>query len=271
MLTPFFTFIRSLLIYNACSASLKPPRFVAQFHDVDRFLQKLHQFLSFRRSQRTCKILAQPVTFGNRTTTQTALVMILMCLTAMFIILGNSLVIFTIYKEKSLRAPQNIYLISLAVADLFVDLFIIPINITNQLNGWYWPFVRTFCEVNLALGFFLSSVSIYHLVAVAHHRCHVVKKGILYTRDISFEGVFGKLAMVYVFSVYLASPPLLGWGGGNWVKDLEVKGQWNLFNVVRCGLHHVCLIWLFLVANFCNVVLWKIILRDCCNSELRSS
>ena len=48
-------------------------------------------------------------------------------------IIGNSLVLYTIFRTPSLRSPSIILLCSLAVSDLLVGLFVQPVYIANEL------------------------------------------------------------------------------------------------------------------------------------------
>ena len=48
-------------------------------------------------------------------------------------IIGNTLVLYTIFRTPSLRSPSTILLCSLAVSDLLVGLFVQPVYIANEL------------------------------------------------------------------------------------------------------------------------------------------
>lgn len=55
------------------------------------------------------------------------------------IVVGNLLVIIAIATEKSLKNIQNWFIASLAVADFFLGLIIMPFSLANELMG-YWTF-----------------------------------------------------------------------------------------------------------------------------------
>lgn len=55
------------------------------------------------------------------------------------IVVGNLLVIIAIATEKSLKNIQNWFIASLAVADFFLGLLIMPFSLANELMG-YWTF-----------------------------------------------------------------------------------------------------------------------------------
>ena len=53
----------------------------------------------------------------------------------LFTIFGNALVILAVLTSRSLRAPQNLFLVSLAAADILVATLIIPFSLANELLG----------------------------------------------------------------------------------------------------------------------------------------
>nr|CAI5827974.1 unnamed protein product [Callosobruchus analis] len=55
------------------------------------------------------------------------------------VVVGNMLVIIAITTEKALKNIQNWFIASLAVADFFLGLVIMPFSLANELMG-YWIF-----------------------------------------------------------------------------------------------------------------------------------
>ena len=51
-------------------------------------------------------------------------------------VVGNALVVLAVLFEKKLRSETNYYLVSLAVADLFVSLVVMPCCIVQEFIGW---------------------------------------------------------------------------------------------------------------------------------------
>uniref|UniRef100_A0A8C4QSK8 Adrenoceptor alpha 2C n=1 Tax=Eptatretus burgeri TaxID=7764 RepID=A0A8C4QSK8_EPTBU len=84
-------------------------------------------------------------------------------------VFGNSLVIVAVFTRPSLKAPQNLFLVSLATADILVATLVIPFSLFNELMG-YWYFGRIWCEVYLALDVLFCSSSIVHLCAISLDR-----------------------------------------------------------------------------------------------------
>ncbi|XP_048851834.1 melatonin receptor type 1A-A [Brienomyrus brachyistius] len=99
-------------------------------------------------------------------------------------ILGNLLVIFSVYRNKRLRNAGNIFVVSLAVADLVVAIYPYPLVLTAIFqDGWSLGYVH--CQVS---GFLMGlSVigSIFNITGIAVNRycyiCHSLKYDKLYS------------------------------------------------------------------------------------------
>jgi hypothetical protein len=61
------------------------------------------------------------------------------------VVLGNFLVIITVYNDKTLRNQrQNWLIFSLAVADMLVGLLVMPLTMTYEIFGvWIWGKKKT--------------------------------------------------------------------------------------------------------------------------------
>ncbi|KAG7498904.1 alpha-2B adrenergic receptor-like [Solea senegalensis] len=66
-------------------------------------------------------------------------------------IVGNILVIIAVLTSRSLKGAQNLFLVSLAAADILVATLIIPFSLANELQG-YWAFSSIWCEIYLSEG-----------------------------------------------------------------------------------------------------------------------
>lgn len=72
---------------------------------------------------------------------------IVVTLLMIVIVVGNMLVIIAIITEKSLKNIQNWFIASLAVADFFLGLVIMPFSLANELMG-YWIFGSWWCDIH---------------------------------------------------------------------------------------------------------------------------
>ncbi|KAJ4439349.1 hypothetical protein ANN_07471, partial [Periplaneta americana] len=84
-------------------------------------------------------------------------------------IAGNILVCVAIYTDRGLRRIGNLFLASLAIADLFVSSLVMTFAVVNDLLG-YWMFGAQFCDTWIAFDVMCSTASILNLCAISLDR-----------------------------------------------------------------------------------------------------
>ncbi|XP_069869409.1 glycerol-3-phosphate acyltransferase 2, mitochondrial-like isoform X2 [Dipodomys merriami] len=126
----------------------------------------------------------------------------------LFTIFGNSLVILAVLTSRSLRAPQNLFLVSLAAADILVATLIIPFSLANELLG-YWYFRRTWCEVYLALDVLFCTSSIVHLCAISLDRYWAVSRALEYNSKRTPRRIKCIILTVWLIAAFISLPPLI--------------------------------------------------------------
>lgn len=77
----------------------------------------------------------------------TALLGVILTSLVLITIVGNVLVCLSVILVRKLRKPQNYLLVSLAVSDLFVALFVMPFAIVFELNNASWPLSTGICDL----------------------------------------------------------------------------------------------------------------------------
>ncbi|XP_037662853.1 alpha-2B adrenergic receptor [Choloepus didactylus] len=125
-----------------------------------------------------------------------------------FTIFGNALVILAVLTSRSLRAPQNLFLVSLAAADILVATLIIPFSLANELLG-YWYFRRTWCEVYLALDVLFCTSSIVHLCAISLDRYWAVSRALEYNSKRTPRRIKRTILVVWLIAAAISLPPLV--------------------------------------------------------------
>ncbi|XP_047192213.1 neuropeptide Y receptor Y2, like isoform X3 [Scophthalmus maximus] len=118
-------------------------------------------------------------------------------------VLGNSLVIYVIYRFKSLRTVTNFFIANLAVADLLVNTLCLPFTLVYTLQG-EWKFGGTLCFLlpyAQGLAVHVSTVTL-NVIALDRHRCIVYHLETRMRKDVCF----GVIALTWVLSAVLASP-----------------------------------------------------------------
>ena len=115
----------------------------------------------------------------------------------LLIVLGNGLVVVAIAVDRQLKGLQNIlqnmellqntaglqnwFIASLAVSDLLVGLFIMPLSLANELLG-YWAFGDILCQLWLSTDVLLCTASILNLVLISLDRYWSVTQALKYIR-----------------------------------------------------------------------------------------
>ncbi|XP_056135034.1 alpha-2Db adrenergic receptor-like [Lampris incognitus] len=123
-------------------------------------------------------------------------------------VVGNVLVVVAVFTSRALRAPQNLFLVSLASADILVATLVIPFSLANEIMG-YWYFGTTWCSFYLALDVLFCTSSIVHLCAISLDRYWSVTKAISYNRKRTPKRIKAMISIVWLISVVISSPPLL--------------------------------------------------------------
>nr|XP_018904368.1 PREDICTED: octopamine receptor [Bemisia tabaci] len=125
-------------------------------------------------------------------------------------VVGNILVILSVFTYRPLRIVQNFFIVSLAVADLTVALLVMPLNVAYNLLG-RWVFGIYLCKIWLTCDVLCCTASILNLSAIALDRYWAITDPINYAQKRTVKRVNGMIAAVWVLSAVISSPPLVGW------------------------------------------------------------
>lgn len=140
----------------------------------------------------------------------TVLVGIMILLT----VFGNVLVIIAVFTSRALRAPQNLFLVSLASADILVATLVMPFSLANELMG-YWYFGEVWCEIYLALDVLFCTASIAHLCAISLDRYWSITQAIEYNLKRTPRRIKCIIVIVWVIAAVISFPPLISMEKGN--------------------------------------------------------
>uniref|UniRef100_A0A8C7ZSS4 Alpha-2B adrenergic receptor n=1 Tax=Oryzias sinensis TaxID=183150 RepID=A0A8C7ZSS4_9TELE len=137
-----------------------------------------------------------------------AAIAIVMTLMIILTIVGNILVIIAVLMSRSLRGPQNLFLVSLAVADVLVGLIVVPFSMAYELQG-KWVFGSIWCEIHKALDVLFCTASIVHLCAIALDRYLSISRPVSYGTKRSRRRIKSAIVMVWLIAAVISFPPLL--------------------------------------------------------------
>lgn len=133
-------------------------------------------------------------------------------------IVGNILVILSVFTYKPLRIVQNFFIVSLAVADLTVAILVLPFNVAYSIRG-RWDFGIHMCKMWLTSDVLCCTASILNLCAIALDRYWAITDPINYAQKRTVERVLILIIGVWVLSLVISSPPLIGWN--DWPDHFE--------------------------------------------------
>lgn len=95
-------------------------------------------------------------------------------------ILGNSLVIVAVMRNRKLRTWTNYFVVSLALADTLVALCAMSFNASQTLNEGRWLFDQVTCDLWNSLDVYFCTTSILHLCCISVDRYYAICKPLQY-------------------------------------------------------------------------------------------
>ncbi|CAG2055452.1 unnamed protein product, partial [Timema podura] len=153
---------------------------------------------------------------------EAALTAVTLTLIILLVIVGNILVILSVFTHKPLRLVQNFFIVSLAIADLTVAFLVLPLNVAYSITG-RWEFGTQVCKLWLTCDIFCCTASILNLCAIALDRYWAITDPINYAQQRTTRRVTLMIVGVWVLSVIISSPPLIGWNDWNSAIGGEVR------------------------------------------------
>ncbi|XP_039997378.1 alpha-2 adrenergic receptor [Xiphias gladius] len=142
----------------------------------------------------------------------------------LFTVVGNILVVIAVLTSRALKAPQNLFLVSLATADILVATLVMPFSLANELMG-YWYFGKVWCGIYLALDVLFCTSSIVHLCAISLDRYWSVTQAVEYNLKRTPRRVKCIILIVWLISAFISSPPLISIDRNN---DISSQPQCEL-------------------------------------------
>ncbi|ELV13219.1 D(1B) dopamine receptor [Tupaia chinensis] len=160
------------------------------------------------------------------------------CLLTMLIVwtlLGNVLVCAAIVRSRHLRAKMtNVFIVSLAVSDLFVALLVMPWKAVAEVAG-YWPF-GAFCDVWVAFDIMCSTASILNLCVISVDRYWAISRPFRYERKMTQSVALVMVGLSWTLSILISFIPVQlnwhtdkarSWGGADLPPNLVNATPWE--------------------------------------------
>uniref|UniRef100_A0A0N5A458 G_PROTEIN_RECEP_F1_2 domain-containing protein n=1 Tax=Parastrongyloides trichosuri TaxID=131310 RepID=A0A0N5A458_PARTI len=131
-------------------------------------------------------------------------------------VIGNILVVVAVFTYRPLKKVQNYFLVSLACSDLAVATLVMPFHVAKFLANGRWLFGFTICQFFTTADILLCTSSILNLCAIALDRYWAIHDPLNYAHKRTLKFVCWIIILVWVASVIISVPPIIGWN--DWSK-----------------------------------------------------
>lgn len=126
-------------------------------------------------------------------------------------VLGNLLVVVSVFRHRRLRVITNYFVVSLAVADILVALMAMPFNASLEITG-HWLFSYRMCDLWNSFDVYASTVSILHLCCISIDRHYAIVRPLEYPMVMTEGRVVVMLCHVWLAPLVISFLPIfMGW------------------------------------------------------------
>ncbi|NP_001076373.1 trace amine-associated receptor 1b [Danio rerio] len=157
------------------------------------------------------------------------LIAIMLIISMTFI--GNLLVIISIGHFRQLHTPTNQLILSLALCDFLIGLFVMPLSAVRSMQGC-WYFGEFLCKLHTCIDITLSTSSIFHLVSVSAERFCAV------CGPLRYRSCFGLSTVLLMISISWLIPGIFAYVMT--FLEINIHGGKDFYDAhVRCvgGCH----------------------------------
>uniref|UniRef100_A0A8C9JEW2 Neuropeptide FF receptor 2 n=2 Tax=Panthera tigris TaxID=9694 RepID=A0A8C9JEW2_PANTA len=116
---------------------------------------------------------------------------------------GNTVVCFTVMRNKHMHTVTNLFILNLAISDLLVGIFCMPITLLDNIIAG-WPFGSTMCKISGFIQGISVAASVFTLVAIAVDRFRCVVYPFKPKLTIKTASVI--IVIIWVLAIAIMSP-----------------------------------------------------------------
>lgn len=134
-----------------------------------------------------------------------------LCLIIFLSLVGNVLVCIAVFTDRRLKRLNNMFIVSLAVADLWVSLVVMTFAVVNDITG-KWLFGKVYCNIWISSDVMGSTASILNLCVISLDRYIHIRDPLKYSRWMTWKKVAIAISFVWTISIILSFIPInVGW------------------------------------------------------------
>ncbi|XP_011878179.1 PREDICTED: uncharacterized protein LOC105567709 [Vollenhovia emeryi] len=132
----------------------------------------------------------------------------IVCILSPITVTGNSIILAAFYRYKRLRTASNYLLVSLAISDFGIGVFM-PVGMQLELTGLPENGDSTLCVVPYCIVIALCSVSVLVTVAIAVDRLTSLAQPLRYKNIITHSSVEKYIAVFWIYAIAVGLSPLI--------------------------------------------------------------
>ena len=129
---------------------------------------------------------------------------------SLFTVCGNLLVIIAFARERRLRCISNYFVLSMAVADLLVGIFSMPLYSTYLLLN-RWPLGANICDIWLSLDYVCCAASVLGIFLISVDRYRSLSAPMTYRNQMTRPRAMWLIFISWIVSLLLFGVPIIGW------------------------------------------------------------
>lgn len=126
-------------------------------------------------------------------------------LIALLIIVGNTMTLYIVYKNRQLRTLPNLFIVSMAISDIGMALLSMPMCFT-VLAVSHWPFSDAACQYNGFIAVMMAVASVQSIAWTSVNRYFRVVKPSKYRKYFTMKSTAFCIAAFWLFAA-MATPP----------------------------------------------------------------
>lgn len=150
------------------------------------------------------------VPISNYSLFETVVIAVVAGLFSLLTVAGNVLVLVSFKLDKQLQTVSNYFLLSLAIADLFIGAVSMPLY-TIYLLLDRWPLGPFICDLWLAFDYLNSNASVLNLLLISFDRYFSVTRPLTYRVRRTTKRACLMIASTWIMSLLLWPPWIFAW------------------------------------------------------------